>query len=115
MSRYGRSDYDDMAYELDEFLNNHKPSELLELVKDAVDWWEERNMEVDDDIGAFDLRDVLSNIEAKKRIHLEEVDTSWTYTCSICGTFSRLKYNYCPNCGADMRENNDGRGIGRID
>lgn len=30
--------------------------------------------------------------------------TSWTYKCSICGTFSRLKYNYCPNCGADMRE-----------
>lgn len=48
MSRYGQSDYDDMAYELDEFLSDHKPSELLQLVKDAVDWWEERNMEVDD-------------------------------------------------------------------
>ena len=48
MSRYGRGDYDDMAYELDEFLTNHKPSELLELVADVVDWWEERNMEVGD-------------------------------------------------------------------
>ena len=47
MSRYGDYDYDNMAYELDEFLNNHKPSELLKIVKDAVDWWEERNMEVD--------------------------------------------------------------------
>ena len=46
MSRYGQSDYDDMIYELDEFLTNHKPSELLSLVKDAVDLWEERNMEV---------------------------------------------------------------------
>ena len=48
MSRYGRGDYDYMAYELDEFLTNHKPSELLELVTDVVDWWEERNMEVND-------------------------------------------------------------------
>lgn len=48
MSRYGRCDYDDMAYELDEFLNNHKPSELLNLVKNAVEWWEDRTLEVDD-------------------------------------------------------------------
>ena len=45
MSRYGQGDYDDMFYELNEFLENHKPSELLKLVVDAVDWWEERNME----------------------------------------------------------------------
>lgn len=45
MSRYGEYDCDHMAYELDEFLKNHKPSELLKLVKDAVDWWEECNME----------------------------------------------------------------------
>ena len=48
MSRYGQGDYDAMAYELDEFLTNHKPSELLRLVKDAVEWWEDRNMGVDD-------------------------------------------------------------------
>jgi len=49
MSRYDRSDYDDMIYELDEFLTNHKPSELLNLVMTAVDWWEECNMEKDDE------------------------------------------------------------------
>lgn len=43
MSMYKDPDYDDMFYELDEFLKSHKPSELLELVKDAVEWWEERN------------------------------------------------------------------------
>lgn len=42
MGRYGNSDYDDMFYELNEFLKDHKPSDLLELVKDAVEWWEER-------------------------------------------------------------------------
>ena len=45
MSRYGDSDYDDMSYEMDEFLKSHKPSELLELVQDAVKRWEERDDE----------------------------------------------------------------------
>ena len=47
MSRYGEYDYNNMADELDEFLSNHKPSELLNLVKNAVEWWEECNMEAD--------------------------------------------------------------------
>lgn len=47
MSRYGDADYDDMSYELDEFLKNHRPSELLKLVRDAVEWWEEKNNEQD--------------------------------------------------------------------
>lgn len=28
--------------------------------------------------------------------------------CSECGHFDVLEFNYCPNCGADMREGNDG-------
>ena len=44
MSRYGDADYDDMAYELDEFLEKHRPSELLKLVQDAVEWWEGKTM-----------------------------------------------------------------------
>ena len=48
MSRYGIVDYDYMAYELDEFLLKHKPSELLRLVQDAVEWWELLKQEVDD-------------------------------------------------------------------
>ena len=42
MTRYGDSDYDDVFYELYEFLKYHKPSELLKLVQDAVECWEER-------------------------------------------------------------------------
>ena len=38
MSRYDNSDYDDMSYELDKFLESHKPSELLKLVQAAVEW-----------------------------------------------------------------------------
>ena len=36
MSRYGNNDYDDMIYELEEFLEQYKISELLKLVYDAV-------------------------------------------------------------------------------
>lgn len=36
--------------------------------------------------------------------------TSWTYKCAICGTLSRLKYNYCPNCGANMRREEEQHG-----
>ena len=48
MSKYGRGDYDDMFYELDEFLREHKISELLQLVTDAVDYKEFREGESDD-------------------------------------------------------------------
>ena len=27
--------------------------------------------------------------------------------CSECRTYSEFKWNFCPNCGADMREAND--------
>ena len=43
MSRYGRSDYDDMIYELDEFLREHTISELLQLVTDASEYKERRD------------------------------------------------------------------------
>lgn len=43
MSRYADSDYNHMSYELNEFLKSHKPSELLKLVQDAVEWWEEKD------------------------------------------------------------------------
>ena len=26
------------------------------------------------------------------------------YKCSICGSVRREKYNFCPDCGANMRE-----------
>lgn len=41
MSRYGRNDYDEMIYELEEFLKIHNIYELLKLVTDAVDSKEE--------------------------------------------------------------------------
>ena len=48
MSRYDNPDYDDMYYELDKFLESHKPSELLKLVQaaiESVEWWKEKDDE----------------------------------------------------------------------
>ena len=28
---------------------------------------------------------------------------TWWYECSICHKAGNVEYNYCPNCGADMR------------
>ena len=42
---YGKSDYDGMYCELDKFLKSHKPSELLKLVQEVVEWWEENTDE----------------------------------------------------------------------
>ena len=36
MSYYGRDDWDDMLWEIKEFLKNHNISDLLKIVKDAV-------------------------------------------------------------------------------
>lgn len=44
MSRYGKADFEVMAYELDEFLEYHTAAELLRLVTDAVDWYEEKKI-----------------------------------------------------------------------
>lgn len=30
--------------------------------------------------------------------------TLWYYTCSRCGAVGIPQHNYCPNCGAHMRE-----------
>ncbi len=32
---------------------------------------------------------------------------TWWYECSVCGNAGNIEYNYCPNCGADMRGKDD--------
>ena len=43
MSMYKDSDWDEVFYVLNEFLESHKLSELLRLVKDAVEQCEEKD------------------------------------------------------------------------
>lgn len=30
--------------------------------------------------------------------------TDYPYKCTNCGKYSRARYHFCPNCGADMRD-----------
>lgn len=60
------------------------------------------------------LQDVLDapTIEAKPVVHgewepvetEEEFGTVYEYRCSLCGKHSYFDTNFCPACGADMRE-----------
>ncbi len=45
MSKFVDPDYDDMFYEMCDFLKSHKVSELLYLVQYTVEWLEEENNE----------------------------------------------------------------------
>ena len=46
----------------------------------------------------IDKEEKLWNLE-------KPVVTGWE--CSKCGVWGHYTYNYCPNCGADMRERKD--------
>ena len=52
--------------------------------------------------------DAIKNADLIERKHGE-----WIYKpmkgqfCSVCDVQSVWKYNYCPNCGADMRGEDD--------
>ena len=59
-------------------------------------------------VPAADVRPVVSG-----RWEWKNTDAlaSFAWTCSACGQRKVFKTNFCPNCGADMRENkSDQRG-----
>lgn len=37
-------------------------------------------------------------------IRTERMGTFKLYDCSVCGIHIEAPWNFCPNCGADMRE-----------
>ena len=70
----------------------------IDLIKqDGKDWLDERDISV-----------LQMAIEA-----LDRKSGEWIYKqmkgqfCSVCDMQSVWKYNFCPNCGADMRGDND--------
>ena len=64
-----------------------------------------------EEIPAADVREnVRGEWVERKDIYPHKPDgeiTSWTYKCSRCNQLSQLKYDFCFNCGADMRGMND--------
>lgn len=59
----------------------------------------DRLMRTIDDIPAADVRPVT------RGEWIDHQEGRWIYAkCSECGTVHDVKSNFCPNCGADMRE-----------
>ena len=56
-------------------------------------------------IPAADVRPV---VRGEWQFHMFTAN-SWGYECRVCHTTWDTPTNYCPNCGADMREDTDGR------
>lgn len=66
---------------------------------------------IEDDLPASDVRENMRGewVE-RKDIYTRKPDgeiTSWEYKCSRCNQLAQLKYNFCFNCGADMRGEKD--------
>ena len=60
---------------------------------------------------AFHFYDAIDNAPTIERPHGEwiyhkewELDGECAFECSKCGMGVDVDYNFCPNCGADMRE-----------
>jgi len=61
----------------------------------------------------FDCEDViqaLPSAQPRNGKWLKEMigATPYKYRCSKCNKYSRAMYDFCPNCGADMRGGEDG-------
>ena len=62
---------------------------------------EERS--VYDAIAALPNADVRTVARGEWQFHMFTAN-SWGYECRVCHTTWDTPTNYCPNCGADMRE-----------
>ena len=58
-----------------------------------------------DDIPAADVRPVVrGGWEEHGEPNGHGKYELWYYSCTRCGAVGIPQYNFCPNCGADMRE-----------
>lgn len=92
-------------------LKEHESTLLLNETADAI---EELSMKLHGDEAAIAgmkreiERMVVSNADVVERKHgkwgEEWFDHKWKIVCSECGCFADRMTDFCPNCGADMRE-----------
>ena len=59
-------------------------------------------------VANFPAADVRPVVRGEWQFHMFTAN-SWGYECRVCHTTWDTPTNYCPNCGADMREDTDGR------
>lgn len=70
-----------------------------------------KNMVNAECVDPYSLADIIVNKSKPDRphakwLHFEGVTTSGYLECSNCGAsdFKQSYFNYCPNCGSDMRK-----------
>ena len=81
-------------------MTNQKAIEYLEMLRTEV--WNE-------DSDGYEYAQAIDvAIESLERrcgewIVCDAPPPTWWYECSICHKAGNVEYNFCPNCGADMR------------
>ena len=72
--------------------------------------WELNLKEISEAVGDMKPADVRPVVRGEWECGAQDFQTGYTHTCSVCGGFINMyvggaedDYNFCPNCGADMR------------
>ena len=55
-----------------------------------------------------EIDEVAADVQPVKRGHWIEIDYGMFYECSECGNVREFERNFCSNCGADMRGDENG-------
>lgn len=71
-----------------------------EKLKQHYSWWsEDDRKDFDDIVNQQPAADVRENIKGYWKF-----DGQFYYQCSECSFKAPYRYNYCPGCGAEMRD-----------
>ena len=65
--------------------------------------WNNNAHDCADNIRSIPAADVRPVVRGEWQFHMFAAN-SWGYECRVCHTTWDTPTNYCPNCGADMRE-----------
>lgn len=55
------------------------------------------------ELASLNATQVRPVVRGQWEFECENLDEQLEYCCSVCDCVSDNKYNFCPNCGADMR------------
>lgn len=83
-------------------MTNEKAILILDAYKNNLTNFSKTMLE--EDIEAFN-KAIIALREQKPRGEWEDFNDHWK--CSICKCASPKYYDYCPNCGSDMRGSDD--------
>jgi hypothetical protein len=69
---------------------------------------EQRRGQINEDIETIKELPSAQPERKKGKWIRESLVTNYPYKCSACIKYTRAMYDFCPNCGADMREETGG-------